>query len=182
MANIIIAFPKPEDGKGIRSLLMRNGIEVHAVCTSGAQAIRIAGELGTGILICGYRLTDMIYADVAKNLPKGFELLILGSQARLVECAGRGYMFLSMPIKVHDLVNTIGMLQMNVTRYKKKLRQTPKKRDPKELELIGNAKALVMERNHMTEEEAHRYIQKTSMDNGTSMVETAEMILKLMII
>jgi response regulator NasT len=37
-----------------------------------------------------------------------------------------------------------------------------------------------MERNSMTEEEAHRYIQKRSMDNGTGMVETAQMILSLM--
>ena len=29
----------------------------------------------------------------------------------------------------------------------------------------------------MTEEEAHRYIQKRSMDNGTGLTETAQMIL-----
>lgn len=37
-----------------------------------------------------------------------------------------------------------------------------------------------MERNHLSEEEAHRYIQKSSMDNGTNMVETAQMILTLL--
>lgn len=31
----------------------------------------------------------------------------------------------------------------------------------------------------MTEEEAHRYLQKHSMDNGTGMVETAQMVLAL---
>jgi response regulator NasT len=36
-----------------------------------------------------------------------------------------------------------------------------------------------MERNNMTEEEAHRYMQKTSMDSGTDLVETAQMILSL---
>ncbi|HCO28049.1 MAG TPA: antitermination regulator, partial [Lachnospiraceae bacterium] len=39
---------------------------------------------------------------------------------------------------------------------------------------------VLMARNHMTEEEAHRYLQKTSMDSGTNMVETAQMILMLM--
>ena len=37
-----------------------------------------------------------------------------------------------------------------------------------------------MARNHMTEEEAHRYIQKCSMDSGTNMAETAEMVLSVM--
>lgn len=36
-----------------------------------------------------------------------------------------------------------------------------------------------MDRNGMSEEEAHRYIQKTSMDSGTNMVETAEMIIRM---
>mgnify|MGYP002644219349 CR=1 FL=1 len=31
-----------------------------------------------------------------------------------------------------------------------------------------------------TEEEAHKYLQKCSMDNGTNMVETAQMILTLL--
>ena len=37
-----------------------------------------------------------------------------------------------------------------------------------------------MERNSMTEEEAHRYIQKCSMDSGTNMYETAQMVISLM--
>ena len=37
-----------------------------------------------------------------------------------------------------------------------------------------------MVRNNMSEEEAHRYIQKRSMDNGTGLIETAQMILSLM--
>ena len=46
--------------------------------------------------------------------------------------------------------------------------------------MIHEAKLLLMNRNNMTEEEAHRYLQKTSMDNGTSLVETAQMVLQLM--
>ena len=37
-----------------------------------------------------------------------------------------------------------------------------------------------MERNHLTEQEAYRYLQKSSMDNGTNMVETAQKVLMLM--
>ena len=36
-----------------------------------------------------------------------------------------------------------------------------------------------MERNYLTEEEAHKYLQKCSMDSGTNMVETAQMIMSL---
>ena len=46
-------------------------------------------------------------------------------------------------------------------------------------DLINEAKALLMERNNMTESEAHRYIQKCSMDSGTNLVETSQMIISL---
>ena len=50
----------------------------------------------------------------------------------------------------------------------------------KERAIINQAKALLMERNNMSEEEAHRYIQKCSMDSGTNMLETAQMVISLM--
>jgi len=37
-----------------------------------------------------------------------------------------------------------------------------------------------MNRNGLSEEEAHHYIQKRSMDNGTGMVEVSQMIISLM--
>ena len=72
------------------------------------------------------------------------------------------------------------MMQRERSRRRKKEKQKPKPRSKEERAVIENAKALLMERNHMTESEAHRYIQKCSMDRGTNLVETAQMILALM--
>ena len=80
-----------------------------------------------------------------------------------------------MPLKVHELLDTISMMEGAIRKNRKKSRQ----RGPREKAIIENAKMLLMERNHMTEEEAHRYVQKCSMDSGNSMVETAEMIISL---
>ena len=60
------------------------------------------------------------------------------------------------------------------------MRQMPKLRSKEDQQLIAKAKAVLMERNGFTEEEAHRYIQKRSMDNGTGLVEVSQMILSLM--
>ena len=46
-----------------------------------------------------------------------------------------------------------------------------------ETKIIDEAKAMLMERNGMSEPEAFRYIQKNSMDFGRTMVESAQMIL-----
>ena len=66
---------------------------------------------------------------------------------------------------------------MQYAQEKKKKKKRP--RSTREKAVIEKAKAFLMERNHMTEEEAHRYVQKCSMDSGNSMVETAQMIISL---
>ena len=178
--SIIIAFPKIEDANNIKTLLIRNGYEVHATCTTGAQAIGLANELDEGIVISGYRLPDMLYREMHGYLPKGFEMLLLASAQRLLECGEGDIVSLSMPIKVQDLINTLQMMTYNYMRKKKKEKNKPKDRSQEQKEIIQRAKILLMERNNMSEEEAHRYIQKTSMDSGTNLVEMAEMILSIM--
>jgi response regulator NasT len=70
-------------------------------------------------------------------------------------------------------------MSQGIIRRKKRLRDKPKVRNEEEAATIAHAKGLLMDRNNMTEEEAHRYLQKHSMDNGTNMVETAQMVLAM---
>lgn len=180
MASIIVVFPKVEDAKNIRNLLVRNGYSVGAVCTSGAQALNYADNLNYGIVVCGYKFADMMYSELHECLPPNFEMLLMASQHVLSTANSTDIVCLSMPIKANDLVNTVEMMVTTMARKRKKLKSKPKERNDQELELIKQAKILLMERNNMTEEEAHRYIQKCSMDSATNMVETAQMVLTLL--
>ena len=56
MSGIIVAFPKAQDGTAIKNLLVRNGYDVVSSCTTGAQAINLADNLGEGIIISGYKM------------------------------------------------------------------------------------------------------------------------------
>lgn len=180
MTSIIVALPKAEDAKNMKNLLVRSGYAVAAVCTSGAQALAQADNLNDGIVICGYKLADMLYSELHDSLPQGFEMLLMASQRFLMECQDNDIVCLTMPFKMNDLVNTVEMMSSSIAYKRRKRREKPKQRNPEEIALIKDAKLLLMNRNNMTEEEAHRYIQKTSMDNSTSMVETAQMVLTVM--
>ena len=126
-------------------------------------------------------MTDMIYSQLHDDLPFGFEMLLMASQQILGGgMVDKEIMCLSMPLKVHDLINTVDMMIQTIERRKRKQRLKPRERNPEEVALIKQAKEILMNRNHMTEEEAHRYIQKCSMDSGTNMVETAQMVLTMM--
>lgn len=179
MANVIVAFSKPEDAKSIKNILMKNGFQVVAVCTSGSQALTNAEDLSSGIIVCGYRLTDMQFSELADCLPEEFEMLMVSSPSKWSSHMPPNVVCLPMPLKVHDLVSTLEMMIQAQMRRRKRMRQQPKKRNDEEKNLIAQAKALLMDRNNMTEEEAHRYIQKCSMDSGTNMIETAQMVISL---
>lgn len=180
MINIIVVLPKLEDAKGVRGILMKNGFQVTAVCTTGAQALSQLDDLNDGIIICGYKLTDMIYRELHDCLPSGFDMLLMVSRNMMNECMDNDIVCLTMPIKVHDLVNTVHMMSQAILRRRRRAKQTPRTRSAEETALIKEAKELLMTRNHMSEEEAHRYIQKCSMDSSTNMVETAQMVLAMM--
>lgn len=180
MTNIIVVFPKAEEGRSIRSLLVRNGFTVNAVCTTGAQAVSMADNLNGGIVLCGFKMPDMLYRELYELLPETFEMLLLASRHSLTERAGEGIVCLEMPLKIHELLDTVGMMAENRERRRRKARQQPRQRSAEEESLVREAKELLMARNHMTEEEAHKYLQKCSMDSGTNLVETARMALSVM--
>ena len=180
MISIVVVFPKLDDAKNIRNLLARNGYQVVGVCSTGAQVLQIADRLDGGIIVCGYRFNDMMYSELRECLPSCFEILLVASQHVLAGCEMEGVVGLGMPIRIGDLVNTLEMLCGPIARKRKKQKARPKERTAEEKKVIEDAKKLLMERNHMTEEEAHRYIQKCSMDSGNNMVEAAKMIFVLM--
>ena len=173
MATLIVAFPKLEEAKAVRNLLVRRGYEVALACTSGAQAINMADRLSDGIIICGYKLSDnMLYSELYEYKPKSFEMLLVASKNLWDDCQDNDIVCAAMPIKVNDLINTIEMmLQVQVRRREKK------RPSPQEQKVIDDAKAILMEKNNMTEPEAFRYIQKCSMDSGNTMVESASMVI-----
>jgi hypothetical protein len=180
LTNIIVALPELGDAKGIKNVLVRNGFRVTGVCTAGAQVIGQADGLNDGIVICSYKLTDMVYSTLRECLPPGFELLLIASDHLLSHCGGEGIVRLSMPLKVNDLVSTVGMMTAEQERRRRRARLKPKVRSAEEEKVLREAKEVLMVRNHLTEEEAHRYLQKCSMDSGTNLTETALMVLSMM--
>lgn len=179
MVGIIIVCPEIETGKEIKYKLLRSGYRVWGICTSGAQALEMADRMGSGIVISEYQLPDMVFSELREVLPSAFEMLLIAPAYRLVENTGSGIMSLRRPFEQQELLSAISLMVNSIENRKnnKKAGKDPVKRLPEEKKMLNEAKALLMSRNNMSEEEAHRYIQKYSMDNSTSLQETARRIL-----
>ncbi len=80
MTGIIVVFPNKDNATNIRNLLARGGMDVIGVCSTGAQAMHYADTVDNGIVVCGYRMKDMMYTQLREYLPDSFEMLLIASQ------------------------------------------------------------------------------------------------------
>ena len=178
MSGIFVVFPKIEDAKKIRDVLTRHGFDGVTAFSAGYQALAALESYPGGIVICGNRMRDMNYTELLASLPRGFELLLLASPL-VLDGKPPDVLGLALPLRVQELISTVRMMVERSQRSASP-RRKKKERTEKERNYIRNAKFLLMEQNHLSEEEAHRYLQKCSMDSGTNMVEAAQMILMLL--
>lgn len=179
MNKIIVAFPKMEIAQNIRRVLAQSGYQVVATCTTGAAILSHIEELESGIIVCGNRFVDMMYTEIYEYLPENFQMLLIASASVVMEREVSNLVCVSMPLKIHELLETIEMMDCSITRYKKRRRNRPKVRSAEDTQIIEKAKSILINRNGFSEDEAHKYIQKKSMDNGTGLVEVSQMIISL---
>ncbi len=89
-----------------------------------------------------------------------------------------GILVIDKPFTIHRLNRAMRFLSAHQARLKKlEDRVQAAEEKVQEIKLIDKAKFLLMEHQHMTEDEAHRYIGKQAMDHGTSRKRIAQEIL-----
>ncbi len=180
MQNIIVAFARQTDAQNFKSILMRGGYEPAYVCTTGAQVLNAMENLGNGVVVCGFRLGDMLYSELVSDMPAFFQMLLVCSPAKADDIEpSENVMYLPTPLKKADLYSTLTIMVEGVQKRRKKLKEKNRFRSSEDQKIVDQAKALLMERHKMTEPEAHKYLQRCSMDSGTSLLETAEMVISL---
>ena len=178
MGCIIIVMPKIEDGKKIGGLLTKRGYPPDLICQNAADALSESCRRDDGVIICSGHLADMSYVELHDCIPKQFKIIIITRNVMSVEYP-EDSIKVEIPFKVSDL---IGHIESEFAKYYHRPTDNKivkRERSNEERKYIDKAKAILMEKNSMTEPEAYRYLQKHSMDTGSSLVETAQMIIIL---
>ncbi len=175
MDKIIVAFENDNNRQRVCDMLEASGITVGVSCRSGSEAIRAVRKLCGGIVICGYKLPEMTVSDLAYDINGQAMILAIASAQQLALCHNESVFKLPTPFSKGDLLSSVRML---LQMQEKHFRLTPPRRTEKETEEINKAKELLVSRNGMTEQEAHRFIQRRSMDSGAKAAETARLIIE----
>ena len=173
MDKIVIAFGNDNNRNRIAEILELNGLAPMKICKTGKEAICAVRAMGGGIVICAYKLVDMTADNLAYDIEDIAETIAVG-QAPMLEMVGNEKVYkIASPIKKNELISTVKMLsEKHVAAHM----QNGAKRTESEQKIIDSAKQLLMDRYRMTEPQAHRYIQKRSMDMGLRLISTARII------
>ena len=174
MELIVVSFTYGKIREKVLRLLNTEGMRVAVVCASGTEAIRAVRQMGSAVVICEFFLPDMSVNDLAADLRGLAVLMVVDKAAWLELCGGENLYKLAVPVSRAEFFATLRLLlDMEV----KHLRHPPSRRSEEEQRIIRRAKELLMDINRMSEEEAHRFLRRRSMDDGVKMAEAAQRII-----
>lgn len=174
MDKVILAFEGEKTTARVRDILESSGAAACLICHSAAEVKRLVNKQHVTVVLCGYKLRDETAEALCADLPFTCSVLVLAVQNLLDMIENEDIFKLTAPVSRNDLLSSVRMLTQVGRRIE---RYTRPKHSEEEQEYILQAKKLLMERNGMTEEQAHRFLQKRSMDSGAKLIQTAQMVL-----
>jgi response regulator NasT len=182
MKSIIIAFSNPLLTNWATSVLTRGGYSIEYSCKTGADVARVADFCTSPVVLSGFQFPDMTAEDLLGVLDGRLAMIavMLPHQRDLLE--RQDLVSVQYPVSAMDLLQAIEELEN--TAAKKAAsgsiapgKHIPTERPAEEKLVILKAKDILMERYLMTESQAHRFLQKASMDRGLKLIDSARMVL-----
>lgn len=168
LKSVIIAFPNKNTALQIRAVLEEYGIYVSHICATGASVLSIASEMNGGVIVCAAILRDSSAQFLSERLGAGFDIVALSKGGKQNYLGN--FISLPMPLDKDEFCSTVAVLVSSRSSFSNR-----KKADD---DYISNAKAILMNINEMTEMQAHKYLQKKSMQQGRKIADVAKDIIK----
>lgn len=160
------------------------GFEVVGEAADGAEAVELALELEPDVVVMDVKMPKMdgitAAEQILKELSCAVVMLTAFSQAELVErAADAGAMaYVVKPFGPNDLIPAVEIALSRHAQIESLENEIADLNDRFETrKRVDRAKGLLMENMDMTEPEAFRWIQKTSMDRRLSMREVADAVI-----
>ena len=174
MRDVIIASANRKSAEHIKSILQRDLIFVSEIYQSGAEVLSYASIRPDAVVVCG-RLSDGLPAvSLAERFPPASTLYIWCRPRTHIRVFVSNMVELTMPLdrlEFVSVVRTLTQLSSDITSRKKT-------RSVEENDLLTLAKRRLCENYGISEREAHRKIQKMSMEQGVRLMDVARKILE----
>ncbi len=172
---VIVAFEGEKTAQRFAEIIESSYVAKCIICHSADEVKRTVEKRDVHVVISGYKLHGWTAMDLAEDLPATTMMLVVATQSQLDLCELDDIFPLPAPVSRADLTIAVRMAMQMGRRLERLIRP---KRSDEEKQIIDRAKQALMKKYDITEDQAHRMIQKRSMDNGTRMVQMARLMLE----
>ena len=171
MTRIIIASAAEESRTKVSRLLASSGFSVFRLCESESELRRAISESQDGLVVLLGSLPGCRADELQWDYRNGLHILQIARPSVLAECENPEVFRLALPTSSQAIVGAVQMLeqlhQMQLPR-----------RSAADKDIVDQAKRLLMQRDGLTEPEAHRALQQYAMNHGMKMADYAAQIIK----
>ncbi|MDE5616888.1 MAG: ANTAR domain-containing protein [Clostridia bacterium] len=175
-----------EYAKKFSAILGQAGYGTVTQAYSGTEARQLISDVDFALLIINAPLVDEFGYDLAiyaaENTTMSVLILARADIAEAVEARVEDYgvVAMSKPISQEGLFKTLKALYANHNRMNNIIQSNRRLQDKlEELRLVDRAKCILIALEGMSEEEAHKYIEKNAMDMRISKKQVAQKIISL---
>lgn len=176
MRKIVIAAASTKFLSAVRNMLSQSGLKYDYICSSASEVMSLCPQTDNAVLICG-PLKDAPSVYLAKTLPDTWDIILLLSSDQPFPYYVSNVIPLTLPISRKEFCETvISVLGSQAQAFGAKATAV-KVRPEEEKELIEKAKRVIMKQRGITESDAHRLLQRYSMNCSITMAESARRFL-----
>ena len=170
MARILIAGATAESREKMSRLLASSGFRVFRLCASGSELRRAINACEDGVVVLLGGVADCTVQELQWDYGDRVQILLIARPEVLEACEAREVFRLALPSSSQAVLGAVEMLsQLH--------RMQLPRRSGDEKSLVDEAKRRLMAEEGLTEEEAHRAMQRYAMRHGMKMTEYAARLL-----
>ncbi len=176
---VLLAVSDPGTRKTIRELLIHNGYSVSGEAHNASEALRISRSQSPGLVIMDTELEGGRVGQVAMILEEDgvAPVLILASSA---DPRIKDFSYVLKPVTATSLIPAIESTFTSYQKRRRLLKEVARLRNQLATrQVVAIAKGILMLEQGMSEEQAHRFLQKTSMNRGLPLKAVAEAVIAL---
>ena len=171
MARIVVAGSSDQSREQLARLLSSSGYPVYRLCAGGGELRRVLNDCDDGLLILAGQVPDCSADELFWDYGNQVQILLIAKPPVLEACEEVGIFRLALPTSRQAVLGAVEMLtQLHQMRLPK--------RTTDEKGLVEKAKKLLMQRDGLTEPQAHRALQQYAMNHGLRMADCAAQIIK----
>lgn len=157
---VVVAGAREEVRRRLCRVLEEDGVAVVAECGSAAQVLTLCSRQPDVIVIC-HAVADMPLQTLAQLLPGSTDAVLLLASGQNAIMGKSNVICLYLPVQKPELLFTLHTLRAATADAR--LGGT---RNKQQADIIWQAKQYLIKKEMISEKEAHRRLQKESMQSG----------------